>query len=339
MSLLPPAPGALARAAGPPADAPGRSCPLHYLYSPRDLARAPDLAAHTLYVIGGLYGNPQALDAVEALAALEAGPVTLLFNGDFHWFDHAPALFRDIDARVLAHQALRGNVETELASDDGDAGCGCAYPEWVPDPIVARSNAIEQRLRETARRDPGARTRLAALPMHQVVQVGDARVAVVHGDGVSLAGWGFARRALARPAGAARAAQWLEAAAADVFACTHTCEPLWMRLVHDGHAGVVINNGAAGMPNFSGEHRGVVTRVSVAPPLPDALYGGEVRGVHVHALALDYDRDAWWSLFTSLWPEGSDAHLSYAARIRDGGSLALDDAVMRAPEGWGLANA
>ena len=124
-----------------------------------------------------------------------------------------------------------------------------------------------------------------------------------------------------------------------MFACTHTCEPLWMRLVHDGHAGVVINNGAAGMPNFSGEHRGVVTRVSVAPPLPDALYGGEVRGVHVHALALDYDRDAWWSLFTSLWPEGSDAHLSYAARIRDGGSLALDDAVMRAPEGWGLANA
>ena len=60
----------LARAARARPEAPGRSCPLHYLYSPRALARAPDLAARTVYVVGGLYGNPMALDAVEILYAL-----------------------------------------------------------------------------------------------------------------------------------------------------------------------------------------------------------------------------------------------------------------------------
>ncbi|HTD90985.1 MAG TPA: hypothetical protein VK663_10005, partial [Burkholderiales bacterium] len=65
---------------------PGRSCPLHYRYSPKDFARAPDFNADTLYVIGGLYGNVPALQAALALAAQEPAPVTLAFNGDFNWF-------------------------------------------------------------------------------------------------------------------------------------------------------------------------------------------------------------------------------------------------------------
>ena len=36
---------------------PGRSCPLHYRYAPQSLRRPPEIAADTLYVIGGLYGN------------------------------------------------------------------------------------------------------------------------------------------------------------------------------------------------------------------------------------------------------------------------------------------
>jgi hypothetical protein len=153
--------------------------------------------------------------------------------------------------------------------------------------------------------------------MHHVVQVGDARVAVVHGDAVSLAGWGFARRTLATAAGARRAAQWLCAAQADVFACTHTCEPLWLRLSGD-QAGVVVNNGAAGMPNFQGARHGLLTRIATTPPPAGvrALYGGCVKEAHVHAVALDYDQDRWWSLFESLWPPGSPAHASYASRWR-----------------------
>ena len=69
--------------------APGRTCPLNYLYSPRSLARAADLRSDTLYVVGGLYGNPLALDALPGLIAQESGPVSVVFNGDFHWFDRS----------------------------------------------------------------------------------------------------------------------------------------------------------------------------------------------------------------------------------------------------------
>ncbi len=82
--------------------------------------RKPDLSAETLYVIGGLYGNLPALDAVHELAANEPGGATLVFNGDFNWFNIDAAGFSAINEQVLKHTALRGNVETELAG----GGCG-----------------------------------------------------------------------------------------------------------------------------------------------------------------------------------------------------------------------
>ena len=317
---------------------PGRSCPLHYLYSPTSLARAADLHSDTLYVVGGLYGNPLALDALQTLIACESGPVRVVFNGDFHWFDHEPALFEQISERVLAHSAIRGNVETELAAENDAAGCGCAYPEWVDNAVVERSNSIATALRHTARRSPRLAQRIANLPMNLVAQVGDARIAIVHGDGVSLAGWGFSRRTLASEHGAQRAAQWLRAANADVFACTHTCEPLCMHL-RDDHSdsdsdavsrGVIINNGAAGMPNFRGTRHGVITRIATQAARSDmpTLYGTHIAGIHVDALAVHYDHEQWWRTFETLWPPRSAAHLSYGTRIRDGGVIELAQAAL-----------
>src|SRR5262249_44704973 len=75
---------------------PGRTCPLSYRYSPRVFDRDPDFAAGILYVVGGLYGNVMALEALWALAARDAGPVSVVFNGDFHWFDVAPADFERV---------------------------------------------------------------------------------------------------------------------------------------------------------------------------------------------------------------------------------------------------
>ena len=106
----------------------GRTCPLHYRYGAEAIARLPTVEAETLYVIGGLYGNLPALDAIEAIAAQEAGPVTLVFNGDFNWFNVDDAGFAEINRRVLAHHAIVGNVEAELGVDGNAAGCGCAYP-------------------------------------------------------------------------------------------------------------------------------------------------------------------------------------------------------------------
>ena len=183
----------------------GRLCPYDYRYSPRVFARAPDFAAETLYVIGGLYGNLAALAAVEKLAARERTPVMQVFNGDFHWFDAEPATFEAIDDAVLSFDAIRGNVETELALPADDAGCGCGYPEWVDDGTVERSNRILVRLREAAGASGASLARLAALPMNRVGRVGTSRVAVVHGDADSLAGWGFSQEALATKEGAAAA--------------------------------------------------------------------------------------------------------------------------------------
>jgi len=57
----------------PNAPAPGApSCPTRYRTCARDLARLEPARADVAYVIGGLYGNLEALDALENLAECEA---------------------------------------------------------------------------------------------------------------------------------------------------------------------------------------------------------------------------------------------------------------------------
>jgi len=308
---------------------PGRACPPHYGYSPRVFARAPDFSAETLYVIGGLYGNALALDEIDHLAALEAQPPRRVFNGDFHWFDAEPRLFASIQRRVLAHAALRGNVETELAADDDGAGCGCAYPESVPDADVERSNLILARLRGVAAEVPGAREQLAALPMHALAQVGPLRIGIVHGDAWSLAGWRFAHDRLHDEQSAAQVQAAFELGAVDGYACSHTCAPA----LKVAGSGFVVNNGAAGMANFGGDTSGMMTRISVHP-LPAALerlraFGLYERGVWVDALRIRFDAARWLQRFDRLWPAGSPAAVSYRGRIARGDSFTIDHALGR----------
>jgi hypothetical protein len=298
---------------------PGRTCPVEYRYSPRVFDRAPQFDAPAMYIVGGLYGNVEALAAIHALAAREDGPVTLVFNGDFHWFDVDAGEFAAINAEVLRHRALRGNVETEIAGEDSGAGCGCAYPADVSDAEVSRSNEILARLRATASLDAGPRKALAALPMHFTARVGEARVGIVHGDATSLAGWGFARERLDNP----DHERWLEAmlreAQVDIFASTHTCLPALRRFDFGPVSGVVANNGAAGMPNFAGTRFGLVTRIGTRPFAGrEKLEGASIRGVHVEALKVEYDHGRWMRRFLASWPAGSSAHDSYFRRIMDG---------------------
>ena len=298
-------------------EAPGRSCPTAYRSSPRVFDRAPEVEASALYVVGGLYGNVEALDAVEALAAGEPG-ARIVFNGDFHWFDVEGADFEAVSERVLRHVALRGNVETEIAGEDSGAGCGCAYPMDVSDAEVSRSNEILARLRETARALPAWRERLAALPMHLTAAVGGAPVGLVHGDATSLAGWGFAQDQLVRPAHQ----RWIEAAFREarvrIFASTHTCLPALRTFHVEGRTCAVANNGAAGMPNFAGTRHGIVTRIGARASSGTRLHAVEVAGVHVELLPLAYDHARWVQRFLAQWPEGSSAHASYHRRIVEG---------------------
>ncbi len=295
---------------------PGRSCPVAYRYSPTAFDRQPDFQAETLYVIGGLYGNVPALEAIERLAADEPVAPLLVFNGDFHWFDVDAAGFSAIQQGVLRHRALRGNVETEIAGEDSGAGCGCAYPDSVAAEEVERSNTILRRLRETAAQFPAQRAALGALPMHAVAQVGEARIGIVHGDAESLAGWRFAHDAL-DSTGSLLAATFT-AANVDIFASSHTCLPALRSVAAPPRPRAVINNGAAGMPNFRGALHGVITRIGVRPSPAAALYGTTLAGVHAEALAVRYDVERFRAEFRANWPPGSPGHESYFARIAAG---------------------
>src|SRR5690606_9770363 len=152
--------------------------------------------------------------------------------------------------------ATRGNVETELAAPTDDVGCGCAYPDWVADDTVEYSNRIMQRLCATAQRVPEALARLADLPMNLVARVGDSRVAVVHGDASSLAGWAVSHEALATRQALLNAARAFDEPHVRSFASSHACLPVLQRFAKGR---IVANNGAAGMPNFRGETFGLAT--------------------------------------------------------------------------------
>jgi hypothetical protein len=315
----------------------GRSCPLAYRYQPEALAGPARLEADTLYVVGGLYGNLTALHAVLERADREpGGPATLVFNGDFHWLDVAPEDFEAISETVLAHHATKGNVEAELAAEDDAAGCGCAYPDYVGDEVVDRSNQIITRLRATASRFPDLVRRLGDLPRHLTASVGGHRVGILHGDPESLAGWRLALEAMepgdpavrrqtgwrGRATTADELLDWFGRAGVDVFASTHTGLP-YAQAVPDGrHRRLVINNGAAGLPNFAGTTHGVITRLSSDPrPPADSLYGTGVGGLRGDALPVRFDHARWKERFLAQWPPGSPGHRSYFTRITRGTHL------------------
>jgi hypothetical protein len=307
------------------AAAAGRMCPVDYVYPPAVFDRDAEIEAAVLYVVGGLYGNLAAFEALRQLAAAEPTPPTVVCNGDFHWFDAEPDWFAEIERAVAPHLALRGNVETEIARDgDVGAGCGCAYPASVDADTVRRSNQILAALCAIA--PEAARRRLARLPMHLVARVGALRVGIVHGDAASLAGWRFARDALDNPAVRA----WLDdvrrASRIDLFASTHTCLAALRDFALPGGRLTVINNGSAGMPNFASSGFGLITRIATAPSPHRPLYGLRRDGVHIDALPLQYDQRAFLDRFLARWPDGSPAHASYFGRIASGPDYAIASA-------------
>jgi hypothetical protein len=320
----------------------GRSCPLAYRYQPEALAQPAQLEADTLYVVGGLYGNPAGLAAVLERADQEpGGPATIVFNGDFHWLDVDPDDFRTISETVLAHHATRGNVEAELASEDDTAGCGCAYPDYVGDDVVDRSNQIITRLGATASRFPALVGRLGELPRHLTASVAGQRVGILHGDAESLAGWRLALEAMepadsavrrqvgwrGRPTTTAELLDWFGREKVSVFASTHTGLP-FAQVVGDGrHDRLVINNGSAGLANFAGSTYGVITRLSGSSrPPSDSLYGTTVGTLRCDALPVRFDLAWWTARFLAQWPPGSPGHHAYFGRITGGTHLRLEQA-------------
>jgi hypothetical protein len=300
-------------------------CPVDYVYSPSVLDRTPEIVADAIYVAGGLYGNLAALETIHRLAEAEATTPTIVFNGDFHWFDAEPEWCAAIEHGVAGHPALRGNIETEIARlDDVGAGCGCAYPPDVGEDTVRRSNDIQNALSDVV--PAGTRARLGGLPMHLVAQIGPLRIGIVHGDAASLAGWRFAHDALDLPNSRAWLAEVRAASRIDLFASTHTCLAALRDFALPAERLTVINNGSAGMANFSASTYGVMTRIATTPSPHRPLYGLVRDGVHIDAIPVLFNLPAFVRRFLARWPEGSPAHASYFRRITSGPEYAVTTA-------------
>lgn len=311
-------------------EAEGRSCPLAYRYDPASLCQNPDeVADDVLYIIGGLYGNLLAYEEIERMALAEerrGSSVRLVFNGDFNWFNADDELFRAVNLRVLKHTASLGNVEYELANPSDGAGCGCAYPEFVDQAVVERSNRIIEQMQAVAARHPDLRERLSELPRYRCLMFGGLKVLVLHGDPESLAGWGLSHEQFA--AGSPdRVADWFRQTGADVIVCTHTCLPVLWSGVVDGRHRFLANNGSAGMGNLRGDPRGLVTRLSFSPTGHGSVAGLSHGGLQLDLVPVDFDQQAWLGQFDRLWPPGSPAALSYRQRILEGTSLAGEQVV------------
>jgi hypothetical protein len=162
--------------------------------------------------------------------------------------------------------------------------------------------------------------------MHLVAEVEGVRVGIVHGDAEALAGWRFAHNALVSPG----SLPWLEDAhqqtQIDVFASTHTCLAVMRDYFLPSGQLTVINNGAAGVPNFSATQFGLVSRISARPSPNQPLYGALHSGIHIDAIALEYNTDAFLKVFLSRWPNGTSAHQSYFERIANGPAYDIDQA-------------
>jgi hypothetical protein len=156
--------------------------------------------------------------------------------------------------------------------------------------------------------------------MWKRIDVGGVPVGIVHGDAQSLAGWGFAPEHLRQAEYLEQARKWFSASGVRIFACSHTCSPVLLPLSDtDGRNCLVANNGAAGMPNFSGVLQGLLTRIATTPHSPShALHCAQLDGLYIEAQPIVYDHARWQTEFLQQWPAGSPAYASYWQRITHG---------------------
>lgn len=274
---------------------------------------------------GGLYGNRFALSSLRRLRdtlAKSFENVTVVLNGDFHWFDARPEIFRDITEQIqqAEFKCTLGNVEKQLMLDDDS--CGCNYPKWVDSETPRLANLIYSQLLETSHQEPQSVSYLRILEEEIDFIIDDQIIRLVHGEPGNLNGWGLSRETVLHEA-EAYDRSFIEQGWSAV-GCTHTCLPYILRLEHT----VIINNGALGMPNVRNNMTGFVGAITNdrKSKLPGTMASVLYKDLKYSILSLpEYDHDAFQKEFLSIWPPGSPAHESYWKRISNGTHLDQSD--------------
>lgn len=138
---------------------------------------------------------------------------------------------------------------------------GCAYPECTSDESVARSNRIHKMLSFALDANPNLKNMLQDRPSTLVVNVCGRKVGIAHGDEKLLGGWDDSRESLQDILRQDEVDTFMAQNDLDVFTTTRTCAPAAIKLA----CGAVIDNGAAGFPNFIGENFGLCVRIAKTP--------------------------------------------------------------------------
>lgn len=304
---------------------PGRSCPLDYSIEKNFfLKKENEISCDTIYVVGGLYGNYQALSEIINLSLKEKENTTIIFNGDIHWFDKNLNDFKNIEKEVINHIPLLGNVEAELIrKKDINIGCGCSYPSCVDDDSVNRSNEIHRLMKNSMCMDKNIIKSLSERKKALVAKIDNIRIAITHGDEKSLAGWLCSRENLSNIERQKELNMWFNKNNISILATTHTCSPAAITINNN----IVINNGAAGMPNFKNTKYGLITRIS-KNACKDALYRTKKDNLYVEAIPVNYDFTSFVSWFDKEWNNNSPASISYRDRILNGTYDEIKDAII-----------
>lgn len=263
-----------------------------------------------IFVVGGLYGNIEAAKKLDQIRK-KYPKALFIFNGDIHWFDRKFEDFMLVEEMTHYGVKLLGNVEVELIrNDENYKGCGCSYPEYVDSDVIERSDRIHSEMRKNLE-GKYILDEISKRGKFMALCFGGRKIFVTHGDEKNLAGWGLSIVSLKDVKRVEEVSNWMDEKGVDIMAVTHTCDPALLN--NDGK--VIINNGAAGMPNIKGEKYGIITKISKKHD-EESVYGTCVGDVYVEAYPLCYDSEKFERWFESEWPEGSDANLSYMERIK-----------------------
>lgn len=313
----------------------GRSCPIDYVLTEDMFIENEVSDYNTIYVVGGLYGNIFALEEIENIVknGRKNGEKSILvFNGDSHWFDKCEDTFFMVEKKIMNFITMQGNVEAEMTRDtDIGVGCGCAYPSCVDDATVERSNRIHAELKKITDANLEIKERMKERPKVKVLKMGNIKICITHGDEKLLGGWGCSVDSLSNESRRKELKGWMDSKGISIMAVSHTCSPVfWGYEVEKNKYESeisVINNGAAGLPNFCDGRYGIITRISESKS-DKAIYRTKVREVYVEGIAVKYDNEKFIKWFDKVWPTGSPAEISYRDRIVNSTDVSLKSAVI-----------
>lgn len=293
----------------------GRNCSLNYLLAKDWQKNIKDIDEDVIYIIGGLYGNIEALKAIKKLSLVESKKPLLIFNGDIHWFDVLEKDFLEIEKIIEKDIKLLGNVEYELFSNNSNLGCGCNYPTTVSDDVVERSNIIHSIMKKNIK-NYNILENIKKREKTIVINYKNKKIAITHGDEKNLAGWDCSRENLTNYDRRKELSNWFEKNNIDILATTHTCLPI----VSKFNKSILINNGSSGMANIKNETYGLITRIA-SNSHSDSVFSVKIDDIFVELVKINFDLASFLEWFDNIWDSSSPASMSYRNRIINGTEL------------------